>query len=238
MNVYSMFYSVLKNYYPHNKSDIFDPNHPFFGNTNVKVVTEGGSTTIKLIDSESPGIPHDSDDMAGPRLVDWLFTTHLDQDLRMGYLLLNDSNKIVSNIDWNPCQIYQISPISNRPVCYSTEALKYAQTAFFFGIVCGQLYNSLALKTNKASVMYQGLKNVPLILGWVTEFSLCLFLAYIRPINQVFGTRDVTFQHFIIPGALSAFTLLFWEECRKWLIRHFPTDDPKHPNWFERNVRY
>src|SRR3990167_6207769 len=36
MNVYSLFYSVLKEYYPHNFSDVYDPNHPFFGNTNVR----------------------------------------------------------------------------------------------------------------------------------------------------------------------------------------------------------
>lgn len=36
---------------------------------------------------------------------------------------------------WGKCQVPQISPISSRFICYSTETLKYAQTSAFFSIV-------------------------------------------------------------------------------------------------------
>eukprot|EP01019_Chilodonella_uncinata_P003447 GABU01004319.1.p1 GENE.GABU01004319.1~~GABU01004319.1.p1 ORF type:complete len:197 (+),score=28.38 GABU01004319.1:31-591(+) len=120
MNVYSMFGVILKEYYPHNKSDIFDPSHPFFGNTNVKLVTEGGITKIQLLDNTVNGITANSNEPNGGKLLDWLFTQHIEQDLRMGFLKVNSSNDGVDyNVEWSQCKIYQVSPISNRPICYS-----------------------------------------------------------------------------------------------------------------------
>lgn len=70
MNVRSLFSVILKSYYPHNPTDVYDPNHPTFGNTNVKL--EDGN--LRLIDGEAKGTLVDSNDKFGPRLVDWLFT--------------------------------------------------------------------------------------------------------------------------------------------------------------------
>jgi len=39
-----------------------------------------------------------------------------------------------------------------------------------------------------------------MIFGQLTETMLMFSYAYIRPINVAFGTRDVIFWHFGIPG--------------------------------------
>lgn len=155
----------------------------------------------------------------------------------MGFLKL-ENGKILHNVDWSPCRVYQISPISNRPVCYSTEALKYAQTGFFFGIVVTQWYNSLACKSRKISLKDQGLRNYFMVFGWTSMFVLCMCLSYIEPINTVLGTRDLILPHFFLPAVPFGMLMLFYDECRKFLIRHYPTDNIKHANWFERNCCY
>lgn len=233
MNVYSTFFIILKKYYPHNLHDVYDPNHPTLGNTNIAVNGEN----IELLDENSKGVEEETGNKKGPRLLDWLFTLHVEQDLRMGFLRA-EGGKVYHNVDWSPCRIYQISPISNRPVCYTTEALKYAQTGFFFGIVICQFYNSLACKSRKISLKDQGLKNYFMVFGWASEFVLCICLAYIEPINTVLGTRDLILPHFFLPAVPFGLLMLFYDELRKFLIRHYPSDDPKHANWFERNVCY
>eukprot|EP00034_Subulatomonas_tetraspora_P000207 GABW01000294.1.p3 GENE.GABW01000294.1~~GABW01000294.1.p3 ORF type:complete len:63 (-),score=0.08 GABW01000294.1:224-412(-) len=60
------------------------------------------------------------------------------------------------NVDWSPCKEFHMSPVSFRPVCYSTEALKYAQTSFFTGVVCVQFFNSWCYKTRKISLRESG----------------------------------------------------------------------------------
>ena len=86
--------------------------------------------------------------------------------------------------------------------------------------------------------MDQGLKNYFMVFGWATEFSLCLILAYVEPINTVFGTRDLILPHFMLPGVPAGILLLSYDEIRKYLIRNWPKTNVKQPNWFERNCCY
>lgn len=240
MNTFNLFGAVLKEYYPHNVTDVYDPLDPFFGNTNVKSIGQSdGSFILELINTDDKGSLADSSKPNGAKLVDWLYTKHMDQDMRMGFIKADSApNTSTQSMLWSPCRVYQISSISRRPVCYSTEANRYAQTAFFFGVVLGQFYNSLGCKTRKISLKDQGLKNVLMLFGWVSEFSLCLLLGYIQPINNIFGTRDLILPHAFLPAVPCGMMMVFWDECRKFLIRNWPTDDIKYPNWFERNVCY
>jgi sodium/potassium-transporting ATPase subunit alpha len=240
MNVFELFGVILKIYYPHAPSDIYDPTHPTRGNTNVVIKTlADGTKRLEILNTTANQAYTDHSDKAKGAQLDWLFTLHMEQDIRMGFLKLsNDGTMGVENILWSPCRVYQISPLSYRPVCYSTEAVKYAQTGFFFAIVITQWYNSLACKTRKISLKDQGLKNFFMIFGWSTEFLLCLCLAYIVPIMTVFGTRDLILPHFYLPAVFIGLLMMFYDETRKYLIRNWPTDNPKYPNWFERNCCY
>lgn len=121
--------------------DVYDPNVPYYGNTNLKANCSDGNNYLDFIDPDTEGV-----DLGGTgdgKVLDWLFTVHMDQDLRMGFVEIDcDSNlKVKQSITFGECLVFQISPISNRPVCYTTEALKYAQTSFFFSIVITQFSN-------------------------------------------------------------------------------------------------
>jgi sodium/potassium-transporting ATPase subunit alpha len=219
-------------YLTHNPEDIYDPTHPFLGNSNA--FCDGG--ILKMRDNFGK-ISQESDTIKG-NILDWLFTTDINQDLRMGYLD-NDcgNNKAKALYDWPQCEIFQISNISRRPVCFSTEALKYAQTATFFSIVMTQFSNSLCCKTRKLSLFNQGIGNNLMIIGWGLEFFVSMALAYIRPINLVFGTRPVIFLHFGFYSLFFSMSMLIYDEIRKYLIRNYPTKSNK-PNWFVRNTLY
>jgi sodium/potassium-transporting ATPase subunit alpha len=60
---------------------------------------------------------------------------------------------------WGTCRVYQLSPYSNRPVCFSVEAIKYGCSAYFYAIVICQTLNGLLCKTRKLSIATQGMGN-------------------------------------------------------------------------------
>ena len=226
---------ILKPYLPHNPGDVYDPTHPFFGNSNVEC-SDGVLKSINPPEREAIN----KDNVEGFTL-DWLFTTDINQDTRMGFLSNNCSSisgpKVTQMFEFATCNVFQISPISGRPVCFSTEALKYGQTSFFFSIVITQFSNNLSCKTRKLSLSYQGLGNTFMMLGWAIEFLLTFMLAYCRPINHVFNTRDVTFFHYGIFSFFFSILMLCYDEFRKFLIRN--VKKPKdRPNWFEINALY
>jgi hypothetical protein len=56
-------------------------------------------------------------------MVDWIYTKHSYADLRMATLtckLIDGKVKIGQNFNWGPCNVQQISPYTNQPVCYTT----------------------------------------------------------------------------------------------------------------------
>ena len=231
----SLFYLLPKPYLRHNIGDTFDETLPYFGNTNLEC-RDGKLSVINTFDKTEL-----SNDLVAGTVIDWLFSNDKTQDLRMGYVepdgACDGSGKLVHSINFNSCEVHQISPISGRPVCFSTEALKYAQTSFFFSICFTQFSNNLSTKTRKLSLSYQGLDNAFMIMGWAIEFCLCIFLAYARPLNSILGTRDVIFLHFAVYSFFFSILMLLYDETRKFLIRNFPKPVDK-PNWFERNTLY
>lgn len=73
--------------------------------------------------------------------------------------MLNGQVKITQAFNWGPCNVQQISPFTNMPVCYTTEGIKYAQGGYFFGVVLCQILNAFVCKTRKMSMITQGLSN-------------------------------------------------------------------------------
>lgn len=134
----SLPFTILKEYYPHNKFDIYNKDLPFFGNSNL----ECNDGKLKILNPKQTIGYSESDGYAA---LDWLFLAHSEQDLRMGYLdnsFCSSTNNIgKSNYEFGDCKLFQVSPVTHRPVCYTTEALKYAQTSFFFSIVITQFSN-------------------------------------------------------------------------------------------------
>eukprot|EP01016_Furgasonia_blochmanni_P042495 TRINITY_DN5648_c0_g2_i3.p1 TRINITY_DN5648_c0_g2~~TRINITY_DN5648_c0_g2_i3.p1 ORF type:complete len:444 (-),score=65.43 TRINITY_DN5648_c0_g2_i3:192-1523(-) len=200
----SIFGIGMETAFEHNIGDVYDPDHPSFGNTNV--FCEGN--VLKSMTGQPLAQP------------DWIFSSSMNWDLRMFYVDCVDG-VVQQRIPWNECYVHQISSASLRPVCYSPEAVKYAQTAFFFSIVLGQMTNAFCCKSIKLSLFYQGLQNINLWFGVCFEVALSLCLAYLMPFNAAFSSRDVIFMHFGIPAIPLIVLMFVHEEIRKCLIRHF-----------------
>jgi len=195
----------------HNEGDMWDPDHPTLGNTNVKGCTDGEIQAE--VDSSIP---------------DWLFLRDLTTDLRMVYLKCDAKDQVVPYHEWGECHVKQLSTFSLVPVCYTTEALKYAQTAFLFSIVMQQYLNAWVCKTRSLSLLYQGLRNYFMIFGQTTETLLMFSYAYIHFVNVAFGTRGLIFWHFGIPGLPFSILQLIYAEGAKYFIRNCSVTQPKY----------
>lgn len=173
--------------------------------------------------------------MDGVEQVDWIYNKHAFVDLRMTALkCVMDGSKAVYTqmFDWAPCNVYQISPVTNRPVCYSTEAIKYGQSAYFFGVVLCQYFDALLCKTRRLSLFQQGLGNRFQIFGFTTELMLVVACSFFYPFNIAFGIRDNIFMHFGMTAI--PFAILQWviDEIKKYFVRNVPPDAKGKPNWW------
>ena len=71
-------------------------------------------------------------------------------------------------INWGTCNVNQISPMSNKPACFTTEGIKYAQSAYFYGVVIAQIFNTFVCKTRKLSFLTQGISNTFMLFSITT----------------------------------------------------------------------
>ena len=177
---------VNVSFYAANPGDVFNPTHPTFGNTLVyQQLTNLGSTSC----------PSTTDS------VDWVYLGTASLDLRVTMLSCNVMNNNVAAVtqsisNWGSCNVQQISPYINLPVCYTTEACKYAQTTYLIGIFICQIFNLFASKASKMSVFSQGTSNTLVIFAVTAEVVIVIILIFIYPLNVAFGFSDNIFVHY------------------------------------------
>lgn len=204
-------------YLQNNPGDTYNPTHPTFGNTYAY------NNYVSVSGAKCPG---ESD--SNYKMIDWIYLESAKYDLRMTMLKCDDSNgspvfsQTISN--WDPCLVQQISPYTNLPVCYTTEACKYAQTSYLIGIVICQIVNGFVCKTRKQSVISQGASNTFFHFSLTTEILLVTALAYFLPMSTAFGFRDNTFMHFGTASIPFAIIQMLVDETRKYFIRTLPSD--------------
>ena len=92
-----------------NPGDVYNPTHPTFGNT-------------YLLQKYSKSCPSSSD--SNYFMIDWVYTNSALFDLRNTFLKcdIDSSGNAVytQGMKWGSCNIQQISPITNLPVCFTT----------------------------------------------------------------------------------------------------------------------
>merc|ERR1712091_750399 len=87
-----------------------------------------------------------------------------------------------------------------HPVCYSTEALKCAQSGYLVSIVCVQWADLMICKTRNLSLSQQGMVNNFGNFGLFFETALVAILCYVPFLNVALGTRQICFPHFAVPS--------------------------------------
>jgi len=217
----SLFGLGLKSGVQYNSGDNYDPYSANFGNSNVGTSCQGSN----------PSIPGSK--MYEP---DWIFSHDLATDLRMVFMACDGNGGVVHTINFGQCQYNQISSQTHNPICYTVEALKYAQTGYFISVVVCQWANAINCKTRKTSVYFHGMRNYFQMWGLAAETIFCLALAYIPALNSVLGTRDVMFVHFGMAATPFALFELLYDETRKYLVVNWPKEKGSDkPNWWARN---
>lgn len=92
-----------------NPGDVYNPSHPTFGNT-------------FLLTNYAKSCPSSSD--SNYFMIDWVYTNSALYDLRNTFLKCSvdaSGNAVYTQaIKWGTCNIQQISPITNLPVCFTT----------------------------------------------------------------------------------------------------------------------
>jgi len=230
--IWSVFWLGLKTGYATTPEAIYNPYDQYFGNPNLIGACQGEDQLANgNIGSYTP---------------DWYLTADMFVDLRMVYVKCarDDTGQLTgtlaSTLNYWPCKFRQISPITHQPVCYSTEAGKFAQTAYFISVVLGQVGNIIVHKTRRQSIYSRDFNNWLQLWSLAFEIIICMSLAYIPVLNQGLNTRDVTFFHFGIPALSFTLLILLYNEMRIHLILQSNRGKKQgdKPGWWARNYNW
>lgn len=153
----------------------------------------------------------------------WDLTKHSKIDIRLYYHRWRDEEHWTS-CRWDPYdesvpKFMRISHISEKPICYTTEALKYAQAAYLVSIVAVQASGLISAKTRNLSLYQQGMINGMGNFGLFFEFALVAFLLYVKPLNIALSTRAIAGVHFAVPSLSFTICIFFYDEIRKVFLR-------------------
>lgn len=116
---------------------------------------------------------------------DWLSLANSKVDLRTAFLTCNEQTGYFSPAVYFPSTCYgyphQHSSISGSPICFTTEALYYAQSAYFATVVMVQWSNIFACKSRKVTIyLFRLLSFIQL------STQLCSSESYARPVYSYF----------------------------------------------------
>jgi len=180
-----------------------------------------------------------------PYSFDWITNLRNAVDIRLFFYERDPDSW--SKCRWMPGdevpEFFIYSHVSKNQICYTLEALFYAQTGYLVSIVCVQWSDLLICKTRNLSISQQGMINMRSNFGLFFETSLVAILCYVPFINEPLGTRSIAFPHFAVPS-MSFFTvILFYDEARKVLVREGQVYSPldkrlKYDGWVVQNTLY
>jgi len=139
--------------------------------------------------------------------------------------------------------LYRYSNITDHPICYTTEALKYAQAAYLVSIVTVQAAGLISAKTRNLSLYQQQMVNGVGNFGLFFEFALVATFLYVPFINIGLSTRGIAFPHFAVPSFSFYIAIFFYDELRKLMLRKGFEKDPetgrmRQKGWIVQNTYY
>jgi len=104
-------------------------------------------------------------------------------------------------------------------------------SGYFISVIICQWSCLFISKTRWSSIFTQGIHNTPLVLGWIFENILGLFLIYVPGVNTVFNTFPLQAIWYLCPIPFSILIFAF-DEVRKFIMR-------RHPHgWVKRRTYY
>ena len=206
-------------YFP-KSTDVYNPNLPHNGNTNYGIEQFKGT-------------------------IDWMMGKNNGIDLRLFYTERPATSW--STCRWNPYdesipRWYRYSVVSDKPICYTTDALNHAQTSYLVCIVCLQWAVGVVAKTRALSISQQGFYNNYSNFGYFSETLLVCLVSYLPFMNIIFATRPLTFPHLGVPAWPWVIFLFLYDEMRRILVRagmvKLESGQIKFKGWVARNTYY
>jgi len=176
----------------------------------------------------------------------WDKTRNSKVDVRLFYCEKRNADDYTA-CRWDPGNtaypgFYRNSHISEgNPICYSTEALKYAQAGYLVSIVIVQWSDLMICKTRNLSISQQGMVNNFGNFGLFFETALVAVLLYVPFLNVALGTRPIAFAHFGVPSFSFYVAIFFYDELRKIWLRGGMTRTEgklKLTGWIVQNTYY
>ena len=99
------------------------------------------------------------------------------------------------------------------------RGVEYWQTVVFTVLTVSQLFHSLAVRSESASLFSIGLASNPAMLGAVTlTLGLQLAVIYVPELNVIFHTQALPLADLLVCLGLSSLVLVT-VELEKWLVR-------------------
>ncbi|OMJ72750.1 hypothetical protein SteCoe_28731 [Stentor coeruleus] len=148
----------------------------------------------------------------GLEKVDWFSTSHGAYDLRVWFWNLDG---------WNECMYPEDkSNITGKHVCYTTEALKYAQFAYFLAVIAVQCAHLLTIRSRKQSIWNYGFRKCYFVLGVIAQISIAVAIGFIPGLDLSLGGRNLHFLHFFVPGLPFFIIVLVYDEIKKMFSRY------------------
>ena len=164
-----------------NTNDVYSPlNVPFRGNTHAAAVLNGWTPTTRK--ERVDFMNSDAGKGANLEILDWNTNKMIDFDIRLFYFW--QSADAWSKCRWTPDDssvptFYWKQQLRQTQICYSADALKYAQTGYLVTIVNMQHACMLVTKARKLSLSQQGMKNNHGNFGLFFETALIAIIVYI-----------------------------------------------------------
>lgn len=165
-----------------NQWDTYNPTSRFLGNSNLidlKTCAQFDARKVR---------------------IDWINTSFPYTDLRMSGVNCIEKGygdlQFVRHFEFGPCKIQQISLYTFKPICYTPEATKYAQSSYMFANVVNQVFNWVICRTRRDSAVLKRFNNKVFVFGLSIQAMMAFSLGYSTPWIWMIGTRDVAFQHF------------------------------------------
>jgi len=212
------FALALEDGYIPNPTDVYNPQALNYGNSNY------------MSDSHKTAL-------------NWNGNQHNGIDIRLFYT--SRSPDSWSRCRWNEGEgldFYKNSVVSGSQICYTTEALRFAQGGYLVSIVCVQWSDLMICKTRALSISQQGMVNMHANAGLVFETVLVGFLAYLPFLNEPLGTRQIAFPHFAVPSFSFFAVIMAYDELRKIYLRGGMTKSRRGRTvlhgWVARNTYY
>ncbi|MDJ0806653.1 MAG: cation-translocating P-type ATPase [Gammaproteobacteria bacterium] len=100
-----------------------------------------------------------------------------------------------------------------------SRGVEYWQTVVFTVLTVSQLFHSMAVRSERASLFHIGLlSNLPMLGAVFLTFSLHMAVVYVPALNPIFHTQPLPIFDLVVCLLLSSL-VLFAVEIEKWLMR-------------------